>query len=300
MGNRLISPTQSDDLRTKAANVRLRNELVAEFGTAGVDVYVLTAPELTHLWLNLPSAATPDLSTKSQIFEDLVGETPDAVVNYSSAAVDSVVLAKLGREMKRSGNILGSYRVIQREGRRLIVFSGYAGLRHTLTAPLYRVGHPKVIQMGVGRAAANAALRGGVLVTLIVSPVVRTIEWLFIDEKATLELVLARISTDVVKGVLAAGAGYASSLFLATISGVSIVAVAPLAAGIGIALVVGYGLNSLDTRLGITERLAESLVATKEEWLVGTSQIRREFDYYFFTSEGALEFIRRFTGAPRW
>ena len=33
-------------------------------------------------------------------------------------------------------------------------------------------------------------LKSGLLLTLIVSPVVRTIEWLFIDEKATLELVL--------------------------------------------------------------------------------------------------------------
>lgn len=300
MSNRLISQSQSNDLRKRAADSRLKKHLIEEFGSTAADVYILTARELTRLWLNKESLNTSDSAKTAEAFKDMVGDAPNAVIDYTSAVLESIVLTKLGAEMKRSGSILGTYRVIQREGRSLIVFRGHAGLRRTLTAPVYGVAHPKVIKMGVGRAATNAMLKGGLLLTLVICPVVRTIEWLFIDEKATLELVLARVSTDIAKGIVSAGAGYASSLFLATISGVSVVAVAPVAAGIGIALVVGYGLNSLDLRLGITERLAESLVETRNDWLVATNQTRREFNYYFFTSEGSLEFIRRLGGMPRW
>lgn len=301
MNNRLISQPQSIALRNHANTSRLQQQLVHEFGSNKVDIYVLTASELTRLWLSTnsaPSARSMDFLSKT--YSELVGASPDAVINYTSAVADSVVLAKLGEEMRRSGNILGSYKVVQRNGRSLIIFSGYAGLRRTLTAPVYGVGHPKVIQMGIGRSAAQATLKSGVIITLIVSPIVRTIEWLFIDEKATLELVLARISSDVIKGVVAAGAGYASSLFLAAISGVSVIAVAPLAGGIGIALLVGFGLNSLDSRLGLTERLAASLAKAQDNWLGATREVRRDFNHFFFTTEGALELINRFTGGHQW
>jgi len=300
MSNRIISQAQSNDLRIRAANLKLRRQLIEEFGNGSLDVYILSAPDLSRLWLSNKSTKSRDAPTTSEVFRSIIGDSPDAVINFTSTVLDSVVLARLGDEMRRSGHILGTYRIIQREGRSLIVFSGYAGLRHTLTAPVYGIAHPKVIRFGVGTAATNTMLKSGILVTLIISPIIRTIEWLFIDHKATLELVLARVSTDISKGIIAAGAGYASSLFLATISGASVIAVAPIAAGIGVAVVVGYGLNTLDARLEITEKLAESLVEIKQEWLTTTSRARRELDYYFFTSEGALEFIRRFTGMPRW
>jgi len=300
MSNRLISQIQSNDLRNKAANYQIRRQLIEEFGSDTRDVYILNAPDLTRLWLSSESTRSKDPFTTAETFKVIIGDSPDAVINYTSAILDTVVLAKLGNEMRRSGSILGTYRIIQRNGRSLIVFSGHAGLRRTLTAPVYGISNPKVIKFGVGTAAGNAMLKSGMLLTLIISPVVRTIEWLFIDHKATLELVLARVSADIFKGIIAAGAGYAASLFLTTISGASVIAVAPVAAGIGIALMVGYGLNSIDVRLRITERLAESLVAAKKEWMVTASRTSREFNHYFFTSEGALEFIQQFTGMPRW
>lgn len=242
------------------------------------------------------NATHPD---RESVFEELVGALPDAVVDYTSPVLDSLVLTRLGAEMSRSGNVIGSYRVIRREGKSLIVFSGHPGLRRHLTATVYGINHPKVISMGVGQSAANAMLKSGLLLTLIISPVVRTIEWLFIDEKATFELVLARVSSDIIKAVIATGTGYAVSAFVAAGTGASVIAVAPIMAGIAIAVAVTLTLNEVDKTFGLTESLANSLADISKEWLLTTSQVRRDFGYYFGTSEGALEFMRRFPGGYR-
>ena len=92
------------------------------------------------------NATHPD---RESVFEELVGALPDAVVDYTSPALDSF-LTRLGAEISRSGNVIGSYRVIRREGKSLIVFSGHPGLRRHLTATVYGINHPKVITMGVG------------------------------------------------------------------------------------------------------------------------------------------------------
>ena len=73
-----------------------------------------------------------------------------------------------------------------------IVLSGYAGLRKHLNAPLYGMRNPKVVRMGLGIAAANAALKSSAVLTLILSPVVRTLERLFVEQKKSLEAVLAQ------------------------------------------------------------------------------------------------------------
>lgn len=240
MSGRLISQSQMNDLRARARQHTLVKKLLEEFGSNSSDIYVLNAQELTRLWLEL-NATHPN---RESVFEELVGALPNAVVDYTSPVLDSVVLTRLGTEMSRSGSVLGSYRVIQRKGKSLIVFNGHPGLRRYLTAAVYGINHPKVLTMGVGHSAANIMLRSGFVLTLIISPVVRTIEWLFTDEKATLELVLARISTDITKGIIATGAGYAGSVLIAAVSGASIIAVAPVAAGIAVAIGATLGLNA--------------------------------------------------------
>lgn len=296
MSGRLISQKQMDDLRSRCRRHTLARKLLEEFGSNALDVYVLNAQEMTRLWLNLNTSN----QARERDFEELVGALPNTVIDYTPPVLDSVVLTKLGKDLSRSGNFLGAYRVISREGKSLIVFGGYPGLRRHLTAPIYGINHPKVVRMGVGKSAANAMLRSGLLLTLIISPVVRTIEWLFIDEKATLELVLARISTDITKGIIATGIGYVGSAFVAAAFGSSVIAVAPIAAGIAVAVTITLTLNSIDEELALTQKLADSLADARKDWLITTGRIRWEFNYYFSTPEGALDFIRRFPGNRSW
>ncbi|PCM42977.1 hypothetical protein [Marinobacter sp. ANT_B65] len=178
--------------------------------------------------------------------------------------------------MHRSGALFGTYRVIHRQGKNFIVLSGYAGLRRYLTAPVYGVGNPKVIKMGIGQAAAKGALKTGAVLTLILSPAVRTLEWLFTDELKKMEAMLAHIATDIAKGFITAGAAYFAAAML---------------------------LNMVDNKLGLTEKLADALIQHKESWATAmeenrrsVEQIRREANYYFGSTRGNLDFIRRFGG----
>ncbi|WP_417520672.1 hypothetical protein [Marinobacter sp.] len=226
--------------------------------------------------------------------------------DHTGTVSSSIVLVKLGADMHRSGTLFATYRVILRQGKSYIVLSGYAGLRRYLTAPVYGVGNPKVIKMGIGQVAAKAALKSGAVLTLILSPAVRTLEWLFTDELKTMEAMLAHIATDIAKGLIAAGAAYFASGVLPAIAvsmGASVVAVIPVVAGIAVAIAAGKLLNLVDNKLGLTEKLVDALVQHKESWATAMKEnkrsvelVRRETNYYFGSTRGNLDFIRRFGG----
>ena len=192
-----------------------------------------------------------------------------------------------------------AYKIIQREGKQLIVLSGYAGLRRYLNALVYGLSNPKVVRMGVGLSAANAALKSGALLTLILSPATRTAEWLFVDQKQTLESGLAHIATDIVKGFVAAGAAYfigGALPAVVSMAGFAVTAVIPVGLGIIVAIAAGFALNAIDERYGISEKIAEALVESRKDWVITTERVSRDFHYYFDTPQGNLEFIRRFMG----
>lgn len=284
-------------LRQRNADLHLQRRLQEEFGHNQVDAYVLNARELTGIWVNLNKSRGHSDDEISNKFHDLTGVTLDLIRNHTSSVTSAAVMAKLGADMQRSGNLLGTYRIIQRSGSKLIVFRGWPGLRRHLNAPVYGLTHPKVIKMGVGQAAAGTMLRSGIMFTFILSPTIRTIEWLFVDEKATLELVFARISTDIVKGLISAAAGYFLGTLAAkglTVFAGSVIAVAPIGVAIAVAIFVGVGLDALDNRFNITNKLSAALTQQYELWKWSTQDAMRESQYFFGTTRGQIQFIQHF------
>lgn len=243
-------------------------------------------------------------------FENITGYTLTAVRDHTGTIASSVVLVRLAVDMHRSGKFFGTYRTIQRHGQTMIVFSGYPGLRRFLTAPTYGLSNPKVIRMGVGIAAAKSALKQGATLTLILSPVVRTLEWLFVDQRKSLESVLAHISTDIVKGIVAAGAAYFVGGVLpaiVTAAGFSVAAIIPIGVGIAVAIATGLALGGLDDKYKVTEKLVEALVSCREDWITSIEKTqrdieraKRDFNYYFGTTRGSLDFIHRIFGGGGW
>lgn len=175
---------------------------------------------------------------------------------YAAALNDSHVLAILAKEMIRSGSILSRYREVTQNGRRYIVFMGYAGLRKTLTATRYGVSNPKVMALAVGKDALKAGSEAGFLIAIAFSITFDVVNWMA-NDKHTIQELVAEISTDLIKNAISTAAALGASLFVA--SGGSVIAVAPIAAGIVVALGVGYLLNVLDDEFGLTEKLAEAM-----------------------------------------
>jgi len=286
--------------RELAQERQLRVSLKEQFAANQTDVYVLSVRELTDIWMKAQKARGKPDSEIESLYERITGFTLGAILDYTGPASDFVVLSRLGADMHRSGALFAKYRVIQRQGKSLIVLSGYAGLRRYLTAPVYGLGNPKVIKMGIGQVAAKSALKTGVVLTLILSPSVRTLEWLFTDELKTMETVLAHIGTDIAKGLIAAGAAYfTAGVIPAAVAGggASVIAVVPVAVGVVVAIVGTMILNRLDDHLGITEMLTDALVKAIEENKRSIDKVRREANYYFGSARGGLDFIRGFTGS---
>lgn len=97
---------------------------------------------------------------------------------------------------------------------------------------------------------------------MILSPVVRTLEWLFVDQRKSLESVLAHISTDIVKGIVAAGAAYFVGGVLpaiVTAAGFSVAAIIPIGVGIAVAIATGLALGGLDDNTKSQKNLLKRL-----------------------------------------
>ncbi|MCH8496864.1 MAG: hypothetical protein LAT63_00170 [Marinobacter sp.] len=289
--------------REAGAERHLRRKLQEEFGSNSTDVYVLTENEFRNLWLAKRSSYGQSEGDLTNTYHEITGTALELVNGQTGNLISAYALGRLATDMHRSGSIRGTYRIVQKNGRNLIIFSGNPNLRLHLTSRVYGVAHPKVIKMGVGLSSANSSLKGGALITLIVSPTVRSLEWLLTEKHESFESVLAHVSTDIVKGLIAAVSGYLiGGLAPAAMAaaGFTIVTIIPVAIGLAVAIAVGLGLDAIDSRYGITQRLVDSLVQSRSDWIIQTSRTRREFNYYFGSLQGNLDFIHRLTGAGGW
>lgn len=282
-----------------AADNQLRKQLSEEFGANQADVYVLRPEELKEVWRNheISKGKTPEQVDSS--FEEITG----LVNNHTGAVLSTALLLKLADEMHRSGNILGGYRVIQKEGKDFLLFSGKASMRKHLNARMFAANDPRVVKLGVGRMAANAGLKSGIVLAFILSPAIRSVEWLFGDNHKFIESVLAHISTDLVKASISGLVGYLATVGTAAVFGASVVAVAPLAAGIAVGIFIGSALNAFDEESGVTQKVTEVLVSVRAQWEISAKRNRAEWEktkrdisYYLFTTEGQIEFMQKFTG----
>lgn len=282
-----------------AANNRLRKDLTEEFASNQADVYVLRPEELKEVWLNheISKGKTPEQAGLS--FEKVTG----IINNYAGTALSAAVLIKLAEDMHRSGNIFGGYRVIKREGQDFLLFSGKASMRKHLNSRMFAANDPRLIKLGVGRMAANAALKSGVVLAFIVSPAIRSFEGFFGDNHKSIESVLAHISTDLVKAAISGLVGYLATVGTAAIFGASVVAVAPLALGIAVGIFIGSALNAFDEESGVTQKVTEVLISVRTQWEVSAKRnkiewerTKRDISYYLFTTEGQIEFMRKFSG----
>ncbi len=142
--------------------------------------------------------------------------------------------------------------------------------------------------MAVGPAGQRAMASGGIIVTAVVSPAVRTFQWIF-DDEVTWRHLLVNVSMDMAKAVAAAGAMVVVGT--ATAAATSIV-IFPIIAGFIAAVVVGYSLSVLDSHLGINEALVDASERAQQE----LGSVRQQINYYLGSTRGQMEFIQRLSG----
>lgn len=254
----------------------LRQELAKDFVNNRVDVYVLTEDELAALWIAYHEARGVSNKAIAKEFQQLTGEqlamsgAGFSLVKRHGAttfnlASDGKTFAALAMDMRRSGSLMGQYRIARHNGKNYIIFKGYPGLQRVLTGTRYLLDNPRVVKMGIGVQAAKGMAKGGVLVTVIFSVTLNGIQWIF-DEKYGWAEFIGNVSADIIKGALVAAAGYFTYAALA--AAFAGVAVLPLGLGIAVALFVGAALQHMDRDGIIAERLAKAIVVAYENGLL--------------------------------
>ncbi|MDC9615220.1 hypothetical protein ABLB69_18430 [Xenorhabdus khoisanae] len=172
---------------------------------------------------------------------------------------------------------------IGENGNRYIHLSGHAGLRRLIRGTRYGASHPQMLAMGIGQQGFNASIVRGVRFCIIFSIGYRLIESIFKDEY-TLADFIGNITMDMAKTAIVAAASWAvGTLLTATaIVGGSIIAVAGIVLLTGI--VVAYGLDVLDKRYGVSDKL----IALLKEEMKRKPRTREADLQYFFNTMGRI------------
>lgn len=282
-----------------------RAELETAFKNNQYDIFVQDERELVELWIAEQKSKGGNQQQIATKFHQLIGMPLDEYLmqfgkNYGATVVaagsDAKVLSVLAVEMKRSGSILGQYYFQTQNGKKYIVFKGRAGLRQILTGTRYLANNSKVMQLGIGGQAMRASAKGGVLISVIFSATLNTVDWIFKDEFRWTNWI-ASISTDIVKAAIASAAGYAAGMVvsagLVAITGASI-AIFPLAAAILVGIGIGFALNWLDNKYGVTQAIINYLNRVEHDTKKDISD-----GVYYVISEAGRAVRRQLTGILR-
>lgn len=176
----------------------------------------------------------------------------EASANYYATAADLRKLSKLVGDL---GSANARVYVKTYGGKPHIILKGHPGLRRVLTGTKYGIQNPKVIAMGLGRAAATSAAKSGGIVTIVLLTGYRIADYVLTDE-ATLSRLIGSLATDVVKVGLATGASIAAATFMGA---AFTLAIGPLAAVIGVGILTAAVLNAVDEHFGLTDKLVVAL-----------------------------------------
>lgn len=174
--------------------------------------------------------------------------------NYGSAIKVSSYLIPLINDFKRSGNILGRYDIIIRNGREYVAFKGNPRLRNIIRRSRYLLNHTKMIEIGIGKEGVKSGAIGGFYIAVFFSITLDTINWIFKDNYRWTNW-LGTVSTDIVKAVI----GYAAFILFGALMSLFSLAIVGFIGGIGVGIFVGNELNKFDENQHITESIIKFL-----------------------------------------
>lgn len=169
--------------------------------------------------------------------------------------LDAKALSILAIEMKRGGNLFSKFRIQNYAGASYIILKGNPALRHHLTGTRYLASNPKVLSMGLGKAGAANAIRGGGIVTVIFSVWFHGMDQLMRDE-LTWHHFVGGLAADVVIAAAAAGISWVAAGAFTAATGIVI---GPLIAVIAVGVVVGLFLPDSYYN-GLSQYFAKSLM----------------------------------------
>lgn len=237
---------------------------------------VLIVDERNMLFLWLEEKVARREMTEAEA-DAMVLNTGSFTKNWVSPLKDAAGSASLMVKMARDfGSWKGAKVAFSRnaQGHQLVTFKGWPNGRVLVRGTRYRVDHPKMIELQVGRPGLRASARDSARFGIYLVVAVDVADYLLRD-KATLGSLLGALTYDIPGVIFAtAVATAAASAVSGTAFGTAILigsfAMGPLVVGFGVGLVVGIGLTMLDDEYHITAKLAaaydRALVKLDKVW----------------------------------
>lgn len=229
------------------STAQAKTELTSYIQSNRHEIFVLSIEEMDAIVRSSPRASNPTVQKDWQQIRGKIG----VGASYYASADDSVKLAKLVADL---GSIGAQAYVRTYGGRPHIILKGYPGLRRILTGTRYGIKNPKVVAMGLGRTGAISAAKSGGLISIVLLTSYRIIDYVLTDQ-ATLSRLVGTLATDVVKVGISAGASIAAAI----VAGGFTLAIGPLLAVVIVGVAASTGLEMLDQKYRLTERVVAAL-----------------------------------------
>jgi hypothetical protein len=254
--------------------------------------------------MNAEDQLVKELQENEQIvqivsYDDLVKEWEAAKpylkqgAQFVSPANDSVIAAKLLSEFGIKPNKMV---IKQYGGKKYVVFKGYPGQRKIFRGTRYLTENPKVVRMAVGPKGVAKAVKGGFVVTVVLSVGIEVFDY-FIRDTATLPELLGTVTGDLVKIGLSSIAAAAAGLMVGSAAVLGTTVAAPLIAAIGVGVITGILLEKIDAKVGATA----ALIKAYESVGIKLREIEYEVGWwynYFENNPGAIMRLFGGTGSP--
>ncbi|MGV3345709.1 PAAR domain-containing protein [Enterobacteriaceae bacterium LUAb1] len=228
------------------------------------DVMLLTLPEIFEV---LQSWGWKE--TKTAWVETTQSDAGQVLVNYGVNGKDVVTTSMIISKLGSFGIRATVY--INHKGTELIKLTGYPGIRKVLNAPVFALKNPKVVDLGIGKYGLGKSVIEGVRLTFYVAAAYRTIDFILNDETHLAQFI-GSLATDIAKiGIASAiswGAGTAAVAYVPFIS-------APLVVVVGFGFLAAWGLNKLDRKFGITDKVVAYIEAAQQEFVEKAREIEQ-------------------------
>lgn len=148
-----------------------------------------------------------------------------------------------------------------------IKITGYPSVRQILNGTRYSITHPKILELGIGKAGLKAGIVSGARFCIYFSAAQRVTEFIFSSEHEVANFI-GNITMDVAKAIVTI---YLTQLALAMTTGLAAASsiVIPISVSICIIVVLGIvittGLAYLDKKYKLSERLIDAIKKGMEE-----------------------------------
>lgn len=223
----------------------------------------------------------------SEIAEKIRDTASDVNINTVASLATPVQDVLLARALINEVGLNGRAVTKTMNGRTYIILKGYPGLRRSLSGTRYLANHPKIVDIAIGQRGVNQSLVSGARLTIYLTVPVNVLQYL-LNEETTLTQLLGRTTTDLTKIGLATLVGSGAAFAAGT---TTTIAAGPLIAAISFGLAVGFTLDYLDRRLGVTEALIAALDVAHDQTIGEISRQNYRFE------RGLIEqAVKRMTG----